>query len=469
MTRLRWLASLAALSLVLGACTSSSPSPGGGGGAASGGPSASAQALNPSGNIFVFGFSYKSTDDTIARTRVEKVNQDYGDLKVKFSESDFDTQPFLTALQSNDKPDVVRIPRDRIGSYISRGALEPMTDCVNRAGVDTSIYRKAAMDQLTSDGTLYALPDFYDTAIWMVDNKLWQDAGLDPASFDWGNWDQLKAANQKLLKGQGANLERIGIDPKVSGDYSFFSLWVYASGGKLLSDDGKESLLDTPEVANALTFAKAIYDAHGGISPFLDFRGNVDKNGDFFGSENQFTKHTEAAFPQQEWYLNVLAENTPKADLTFTPFQTTDGQPITFQEGTGWAIVKGTDNFDGACAFITDMVATDTWVAAAQARKQERDKDKLPFTGTFTGNSEADDQIFGQMVDLSKTPVFEKGVQAVLDAQDHAFSVPASPAGEEFRQIVLDAIDQALQGGDVTQILQKADQDAQDAIDNAGI
>lgn len=467
MTRLRWFVPVAVMSLILAACgPSSSNSPGGGGG---GGASQGGEPLDASGELSVFGFSYESTDDVIARSRVDKFRDDFGDVDVSFSESGFEGPAFLTAMQSNDKPDVVRIPRDIIGSYIARGVLEPMDQCVSRAGVDTSVYREAAMQQLTADGTLYGLPDFYDTAVWLALNPVWEDAGLDASNFNFGDWDALRDANQKMLKGQGANLERIGIDPKVAGDYSFFSLWVYANGGRLLSDDGRESLLETPEVAEALQFAKQIYDAHGNISQFLDFRGNVDKNGDFFGAENQFTLESEGAFPQQEWYLNVLAENTPDVDLTITPFVTRDGQPITFQEGSGWAIVKGSENFDAACAFVTDMVSTDTWIAAAQARKDEREADDLPFTGTYTGNREADDQIFGEMVDLSDTPVFEQGVQAVLDAQDSAFAVPASPAGEEFRQIVLDAIDQVLTGGDPAQVLQQADQEAQDAIDNAGV
>jgi multiple sugar transport system substrate-binding protein len=163
-----------------------------------------------------------------------------------------------------------------------------------------------------------------------------------------------------------------------------------------------------------------------------------------------------------------MSENSPDTELTVAPFQTREGDPITFQGGQGWAIVEGTDNPDGACAFITSMVATDAWVAAAEVRKEAREADDLPFTGVYSGNREADEIIFGEMVDLSDAPIFEAAVNAVLEAQEHAYALPSSPAGEEFKQIVLDALDQALtEAVTPEEALAAADEEAQAAIDDA--
>jgi multiple sugar transport system substrate-binding protein len=466
------------LVLVLAACgpnaespeesedTGAPPATGSEGPAPSG--SATAGGMDASGDIFVYGFSYESTDDVVARTRVEYTQEQYPDLNVQFSESGFDSAGFLTALQSDDPPDVVRISRDIFGTYVASGRLAPLDDCISTSGIDTSIFREAAVQQLTSDGTLYGLPDFFDTAVWMGSRTEFEEDGVDPDSVDWSDWDAIAEANDALLTMDGDSLTEIGIDPKVAGDYSFFTLWVYANGGQLLSDDGMESLLDTPEVLEALEFTKGIIDAHGGVTEFLDFRGNVDANGDFFGSPNQFDLGSEAAFPMQEWYLNVLSEVSPDLDLWAAPFMTREGDPITFQEGSGWAIVEGSDNPEAACAFITSMVSTDAWVAAAEVRQEAREADGLAFTGVYSGNREADDVIFGEMVDLSDQPVFEAAVNAVMESWDGAYAVPSSPAGEEFRQIVLDALDQALTGAATPEeALQAADEEAQAAIDAA--
>jgi multiple sugar transport system substrate-binding protein len=430
--------------------------------------SATAGGMDASGDIFVYGFSYESTDDVVARTRVEYTQEQYPDLNIQFSETGFESQGFLTSLQAGDPPDVVRISRDIIGSYISRGVLQPLDECIATSGVDTSIYRPAAIEQLTSDGTLYALPDFFDTAVWMAAADEMTDDGVDPEELDWSDWDALAAANEQMLTMDGDNLTEIGIDPKVAGDFAFFGLWVKANGGALLSDDGLESLLDTPEVIEALEYTKGLIDAHGGVTTFLDFRGNPDANGDFFGSPNQFDLGSEAAFPMQEWYLNVLSEVSPDLNLYATPFQTREGDPITFQEGQGWAIVEGSDNPEGACAFITSMVATDAWVAAAEVRQEAREADGLPFTGVYSGNMEADDIIFGDMVDLSDFPIFEAAVNAVQESWEGAYAIPASPAGEEFKQIVIDAVNSALNGEQTPEeAMMAADEEAQAAIDEA--
>jgi multiple sugar transport system substrate-binding protein len=469
----RWAlvaAPLLVLGTILAACGPNRATPQAEQSEAAGSPAGTggAAALEASGDLFVYGFSYESTDDIVARTRVEFAREQYADLDISFSETEFESAGFLTALQGDEPPDVVRISRDIYGTYIAAGRLMPLDDCVSSAGVDTSIYREPAMEQLTAEGTLYGLPDFYDVAIWMAGTAEWQEDGVDLESFDWSDWDAIAEANDQLRTGQGGDLSEIGIDPKVAGDYSFFNLWVQANGGQLLSDDGLQSQLDSPEAIEALEFTKSLIDAHGTVSEFLDFRNNPDLNGDFFGSPNQFELGTEAAFPQQQWYLNVLAENSPDLELTTSPFLTREGDPITFQDGSGWGIIEGTDNPDGACAFITSMVSTDAWIAAAEERKAERESEGVPFTGVYSGNREAEEIIFGEMVDLADAPAFDAGVQAALEATENAYAIPRSPAGEEFKQIVLDAIDQALTGAATTEeALQAAHEEAQAAIDDA--
>ena len=113
-------------------------------------------------------------------------------------------------------------------------------------------------------------------------------------------------------------------------------------------------------------------------------------------------------------------------------------------------------------------VATEAWVAAAEVRQEAREADGLPFTGVYSGNMEADEIIFGDMVDLSDFPIFEAAVNAVQESWEGAYAIPASPAGEEFKQIVIDAVNSALNGDQTPEeAMMAADQEAQDAIDEA--
>jgi multiple sugar transport system substrate-binding protein len=451
------------LLFVLAACgpntDEESEAPAGGG--TSGAPSASGEGVGGevSGDIFAFGVSYETSDE-IAQGRIDLFRERFADVNVEFSESTFDSQGFLTALQSDDPPDVVRIPRTRLGTYVARGVIEPLDACISTQGVDMSNYREAAVNQVTIDGSVYAMPEFFWVTNWLIDNELFEQAGLDPASWDVSNWDEIASANQALLD-QTETL--VGVDPKVS-DGDRFPSWVWAAGGAMLSEDGRESLLDTPEVAEALEFTKSLIDAHGGHVEFLDARGEAGT--DFFGAENQFVTDTEGAFPMQQWYLNVLAGDGGQPEITALPFMSTDGEALTYAEGEALAVTSASDNKDAACAFVTTMVSTDAWLAAQRLRV---DQSEGIQTGTSTGNIEADEQIFGEMVDLSANPTYEAAVNAFVETLDSAFAMPPSPAGEEFELAWQGAVTAVLNGEqEAAEALAAADEEAQAAIDAAG-
>src|SRR5204863_7423890 len=106
--------------------------------------------MDVSGKISAFGISYKNAD-VIGKARVDTFKKKYPNVDVTFSESDFDPQGFVTALQSSNPPDVVQITRDRLGTYVANGVLEPLGDCISKSGVDMSNYRDSAVKALTFD------------------------------------------------------------------------------------------------------------------------------------------------------------------------------------------------------------------------------------------------------------------------------------------------------------------------------
>lgn len=412
-----------------------------------------------SGSIFAFGFGYK-TGDEIAQIRVDRFRELYPQVNVEFSESGFEEQPFLSALASDDPPDVVNLPRNLIGTYIARGVLQPLDECIEQENIDMGAFYQGALDQVTVDGTPYALPEFLNTRIWMIDNKAFEEAGLNPNTFDFSDWDAITAANKKLTKVEGGKLTRIGIDPKLP---EFLPLWAEANGTSMISDDGLQPNFDDPRVVEALNFGTALHEPAGGRTPFLDFRDTWD----FFGSENQYVKHQLAAMPIEQWYLTVLAEVSPDVDITVRPFVDREGNPVTWADGNAWAIPADTQNFDAACAFIKTMTEKASWIAAAKERVKQTKKDGLPNTGVYTGNEKADDVIFNKLVDLSDMPAFEEAVNVVLDTQENAVGVPPSPAAAKYEEAWVAAVEKVLEGADPKEELQSAQQRAQDAIDAA--
>ena len=91
------------------------------------------------------------------------------------------------------------------------------------------------------------------------------------------------------------------------------------------------------------------------------------------------------------------------------------------------------------------MTVERRWQAAAEARIAARDEEGKPFTGILTGNTEADerDPRDGRPRAESRgTPA----IQAMYEANDNTFSLPANPADAEFKSALQDAVNWVLNG-----------------------
>jgi multiple sugar transport system substrate-binding protein len=447
----RRLAALAALlSLVVAGC-------GGVGGGDDEQPQAG-ESGTVSGTLSTFGFSLQ---DEIATTRVDTFKKANPQVQVKVTEGGFDEQQFLSAVASGAPPDLVYVDREIIGTYAARGAILPLDECVSAAQIDMGQYRPAAVQQVTVDGKVYGIPEFYSVRMMMISNTALKDAGLSLADVDTTDWSKLAGTAEKLTVTKGGKLTRIGFDPKIP---EFLPMWVKANGGALLSDDGRTAQLNDPKVVEALTTTAGIVQANGGWGKLKSLRDSFD----FFGAKNQFARDQLGAFPMEDWYLNVLAEASPDVDITVAPFKDRQGNPLTFATGSAWAIPKGAKNPDAACRFAKTMTEASTWVAAARARAEARAKEDLPYTGTYSANKVADEQIFGEVYKPSGDAKFDQAVQTVLEVQDVAFATPPSPAGAEFQKAWQDAVNRVLAGqAEPAEALERAQREAQAALDKA--
>jgi multiple sugar transport system substrate-binding protein len=455
--------------------TSTAPTSGGSAPAASGPAGGSQPAADISGTLMV-GAKYgckpppctpqgEGVADEIATTRYDVFVKQYPDVSVEFTEADFNAQQFLTAVAAQNPPDVIRMDRAIMGTYIAQGALDPLDECITKFGIDMSQYREPAVAAVTMDGSVYGIPEFYDSRIILTNDSVLDEAGLKPEDVDTTDWTKLAEVNQKLLKKDGNKITRIGFDPKLP---EFLPLWANANGASIISDDGKTSQLEDPKVIEALDYAASLVKAHGDNPTFVDFKEKGTGGKDFFGPKNQFAEDTVGAFPMEQWYLNVLANNTPDEKISFVPFKDRQGADISFSGGSAWAIPSSAKNKDAACEFMRVITLPDSWFAAAKVRADKRAADGEAFTGVYTGNKLADERIFGELVNEQTAGAYFPGVQLVQSTADVAFSLPPTGAAEEFTRIWQEAVNRVLnEGVSATDALTQADQEAQSAIDGA--
>lgn len=411
-----------------------------------------------SGELTVLGFGL---GDEIATVRVDTFKATYPDITLNITEGSLDTQQFLTSVASGNVPDLIYTGRDELSTYATRGAILPLDDCIAEQGIDMSQYRESAVNQVTVSGSVYGIPEFFNIIVVLVNDAALTDAGVTIEELDLSDWDSIKAFNEKVTRVEDGQVTRIGFDPKLP---EFLPLWVAANSGALLSDDGRTAMLNDPKVIEALEYTVSLHEPSGGRQDFIAFRDTWD----FFGANNQFVADQLGAFPMEQWYVNVLVGSSPDVAITVLPFLTREGEPITYATGNTWAIPRGAKNLDAACAFMKTMTSVEAWTAAAQTRADMRAAEGTTFTGVYTANKLADEIIFGEILQPSGNAMFDNAVQVLVDAMENAFSMPANPAGAEFRQAWQDAVNRVLAGEQsAADALAQAQEEAQAALDNA--
>ncbi len=412
-----------------------------------------------SGELNFMGFGL---GDEIATERVAHAQEQLPNVTFNFSEGGFDPQQFLTAFASGNPPDIVSIDRQTLGTYAANGTFMPLDECIANHDIDMSQYRDVAVEQVTVDGQIYGIPEFFNNLMLIINTDALEEAGLTLDDVDTSDWEALAELNRALTVGSGNDLTRMGFDSKLP---EFLPLWVRANGGAMLSDDGRTAMLNSPEVVEALEFAVSIYDDQGGFAAMKAFRDTWD----FFGGNNQVVADQIGFWPMEQWYMNALAGVSPDAPVAFKAFTDKEGNPLSYSTGSAWAIPVGSSNPEAACAFAKAMTSVDAWVRAATTRAELRAESGAINTGVYTGNRLADEAIFdGGIVAPIENEAFQNGVDVILSLQENAFAMPTNPAGAQFQQAWQDAVNRVLNGEQTAQeALDQAQAEAQAALDAA--
>jgi multiple sugar transport system substrate-binding protein len=410
-----------------------------------------------SGALSILGYS---GGDEIGDTRMAEVEAQMPDVDIELIKGDLDIQQFLSAVAAGDPPELIYANRDQIGTFASRNAIIPLDSCIEGEEIDTAQYRESALEQVTFDDNVYGIPEFNGIIVTMANADLLSAAGLSLEDVNGSDWDAMTAAAQAMVKNDGG-LSVIGVDSKLP---EFLPLWAKANGADLLSEDGRTANLDDPKVVEALEWAVGIYDAQGGFPAVKAFR---DSNTEFFGAGNQFAINTLGAMPMEHWYINVLNENSPDAPMAFDTVKDREGNTLSYATGSAWAIPAGTANPEAACRLMKVMTDAESWVKAAQARVDLREEEGALFTGLLTGNAEADEQIRELVPDDAPEP-WISAIDAMYEANDAAFSLPANPADAEFKTAWQDAVNRVLNGQATPQeSLAQGQEEAQAVLDDA--
>jgi multiple sugar transport system substrate-binding protein len=239
-----------------------------------------------------------------------------------------------TQLSSNNAPCIVSMQSLRVANYAD--ALLPLDDLVADAGIDVADFDPAALDGLTVDGKLYAVP--YDTGpIMLFYNKdLFAANGVAEPKPGWSVAD-FEAAGEKL-KAAGSYL----FAPTVEDLFLEPQLLAY-NGGRIVNADGSVDI-ENRKFAEGLDWVASLVER--GYAP--DVSGADSSADDNAFINGQAASYIDGAF-------SILAQ---KAKVDFELGVTTlpaGAEPTTFSAGSGFGIAKQCAQPENALNAISTM------------------------------------------------------------------------------------------------------------------
>lgn len=199
----------------------------------------------------------KNFEEYITKNLIAEYEASHPNIKIKWVDVPGAevTKKFITALSSDDVPDVVNETTSGISVLAKYQALLPLSDVLDEA--QFAPYIDGMIDSVTYDGKIMALPWYTGgPPVQFVNKELYEKAGLDPNK-PATSYDELFALGREIHSKL----------PDVYGSNDFPSIELMISEGlPIVSGDRKEAVFNSAEhVAFVQKFVDAYKD--GSIAP----------------------------------------------------------------------------------------------------------------------------------------------------------------------------------------------------------
>lgn len=250
---------------------------------------------------------------------------------------------FAAAVAGGAAPDVVATDLIYMPAFAAAGQLTDITAQVRAL----PYYKQLSASHLrlaTYGGKLYGVPFSAEGSILLYNKDLFRRAGLDPEKPP-TTWQGIRDASAKITA-LGGGIKGFYFSGSCAGCNAFtFMPLIWASGGDVLSADGKAATLNTPAVKAALGFYRDLWQ--GGQVPQT---ARADSGADFL---NAFTTGKVGMAGSGAFAIGTLKNKYPNVNfgLTYLPGQ--NGRWSSFAGGDSIGVPKGSKNIKEALEFMT--------------------------------------------------------------------------------------------------------------------
>ena len=239
--------------------------------------------------------------------------------------------------------DIFYLATEALPGFASNGSVLAYGDLLGNKGD----FYPSLVENFTYDGQFYCAPKDFSTLALIVNDGLWDAAGLTEADYP-KSWDDLEKVSEKLTEGGAAGLA-------FGAEYQRVGVFMAQAGGGLVKD-GK-AIADSEHNVKALDFVKKNLDA-GNFAYAADV-------GAGWGGE-AFGKELAAMVVEGNWITGALENDFP--DLAYTVVELPAGdEKGTLQFTNCWGIATDSPNQAGALELVEYLTSTEQQLAFSEA------------------------------------------------------------------------------------------------------
>jgi multiple sugar transport system substrate-binding protein len=366
--------------------------------------------------VVTFSYLWTGPEAEALEKVIDEFNASQDQIEVK-GVSNPDTQKQLASMSSAQGSfDISDGFGNQVGSWASKGVLEPLDQYIEDEKIDTSDFVPAAMDQMKYEDKTYALPIAVHSFQLLYNKKLLAEAHVQPPR----TMDELAAAIRKLTTVDAdGNITRLGLgNPDLASSITTLG---YAFGGEWNDPATGKPTPDEPGNVAALDFyAENVVQAYGADN-VARFVGGF---GPYMTAEDPFQTGKVAMVIDGEWRCASIASTAPDFKWGVTEIPVADPS------------LAGTTQLTTSTLFIPTNSQHKAEAAKFLAFMEGEDG-MLPFTHAL-GNlpsrtSMLDDPIYDDLQN------FQPFLDSLKSDKVHALS--SAPGGSEYATDLGSAID----------------------------
>ena len=269
--------------------------------------------------ITYFNFSAGADNAEVLEAMIADFEEDNPGIKVEnvsVGYGEYFTQ-LATKIAAGNAPDVFELNMENFLAYAIRGTIREVDGLFEKTGIDKSVYSEAVLKAGSFNDKQYAIPLMFSTVMLVYNKDLFDQAGIAYPTEDWTWEDEMQAAKKIRALGDDTWGVLQGIQ------FWEFYKTIQKNGGNLLSEDGKQFTMNSPENIETLTYMRDRIWKYN-IEPTEEQRADRGSNdlmvegklGMFYGGVWSFAdlvKRGEGV----NWDIEVEPGNTAKASHFF--------------------------------------------------------------------------------------------------------------------------------------------------------